>query len=84
MQVKVYFSDYFNVKGIVIEKGIKFNDNDVLNSAQVAVIDNNTKNKLFSGEENPIGKIIFINKKPLITMKSLSYRNQQISLTGIG
>jgi len=25
-----------------------------------------------------------INKKPLITMKSLSYRNQQISLTGIG
>lgn len=64
-QVQGVGSDYFNVKGIGIEKGIKFNDNDVLNSAQVAVIDNNTKNKLFSGEENPIGKIIFINKKPL-------------------
>lgn len=64
-QVKGVGGDFFDVKGIGIKDGIKFNEEDVKNSTQVAVIDKNTQDKLFTNNENPIGKIIFINKKPL-------------------
>lgn len=64
-QVKGVGEDYFNVKGLEIESGNIFNDNDVINSSQVAVIDNNTRNKLFVDNEEPLGQVIFINKIPL-------------------
>lgn len=64
-QVKGVGDDFFEVKGIAVKNGIKFNKKDVRESAQVAVIDKNTQDKLFTNNENPIGKIIFINKKPL-------------------
>lgn len=64
-QIKGVGYEFFNVKGIEIEKGNKFYEKDIRNSSQVAVIDKNTQNKLFPNGENPIGKILFINKKPL-------------------
>lgn len=64
-QVKGVGYEFFDVKGIEIAKGNKFYQKDVHNSAQVAVIDKNTQNKLFPNGEDPIGKILFINKKPL-------------------
>lgn len=64
-QVKGVGEDFFNVKGLEIESGNIFNVNDVINSSQVAVIDNNTRNKLFVDNEEPLGQVIFINKIPL-------------------
>ena len=53
-----------DVNGLKIEDGRIYDDDEVLNSASVALIDQNTKNSLFANE-NPIGKIILFNKKPL-------------------
>ena len=64
-QIKGVGSEFFDVKGIEIGSGNKFYDKDIKSSAQVAVIDKNTQKKLFTMNEDPIGKIIFINKKPL-------------------
>lgn len=64
-QVKGVGYEFFDVKGIDIAKGNKFYQKDIKNSSQVAVIDKNTQNKLFPNGEDPIGKILFINKKPL-------------------
>jgi len=54
----------FDVNGLKLEEGRIYDDDEVLNSASVALIDQNTKNSLFANE-NPIGKIILFNKKPL-------------------
>ena len=54
----------FDVNGLKLEDGRIYDDDEVLNSASVALIDQNTKNRLFANE-NPIGKIILFNKKPL-------------------
>ncbi|WP_107797165.1 MacB family efflux pump subunit [Campylobacter concisus] len=54
----------FDVNGLKLEEGRIYDDDEVLNSASVALIDQNTKNRLFANE-NPIGKIILFNKKPL-------------------
>lgn len=64
-QVKGVGYEFFDVKGIEIAKGNKFYQKDIKNNSQVAVIDKNTQNKLFPNDEDPIGKILFINKKPL-------------------
>lgn len=64
-QVKGVGYEFFDVKGIDIAKGNKFYQKDIKNNSQVAVIDKNTQNKLFPNGEDPIGKILFINKKPL-------------------
>ena len=54
----------FDVNGLKLEEGRIYDEDEVLNSASVALIDQNTKNRLFANE-NPIGKIILFNKKPL-------------------
>lgn len=64
-QVKGVGYEFFDVKGIEIAKGNKFYQKDIKNNSQIAVIDKNTQNKLFPNGEDPIGKILFINKKPL-------------------
>lgn len=64
-QVKGVGSEYFDVKGYQIEKGRIFSENEVDNNAQVAVIDNNTRKKLFPDGSNPINKVFLINKVPL-------------------
>lgn len=64
-QVKGVGSEFFKVKGLNIEEGNYFYNNDVLESNQVAIIDQQTKKQIFLDNENPIGQIIFINKIPL-------------------
>ena len=54
---------YFRVKGYEIAEGIAFTADDVKQQAQVVVIDQNTRKKLF-GTEDPIGKILFIGTLP--------------------
>mgnify|MGYP000911523332 FL=1 len=54
----------FDVNGLKLEDGRIYDDDEVLNSASVALIDQNTKNSIFKNDD-PIGKIILFNKKPL-------------------
>lgn len=52
------------VSGIEVEQGRNFNDDDIINSASVVIIDPNTK-KTFFKNTNPIGSTIFFAGKPL-------------------
>ena len=56
---------FFDVKGLKIDKGRLFNEDDVKNNASMVVIDPNTKDKLFPDDNNPLNKIILFNKQPL-------------------
>lgn len=64
-QINGVNEQYFDVKGLKIDKGRFFNNDDVKNNRSVVVIDPNTQKKLFPYGDNPIGKVIVLNKKPL-------------------
>lgn len=64
-QISGVNEQYFDVKGLKINKGRFFNHDDVQNNQSVVVIDPNTQKKLFPNGENPLGKVIVLNKKPL-------------------
>lgn len=63
-QVQGVGEQYFNVKGLKQAEGRFFTIDDITESEQVAVIDENTLKDVFNNQ-NPIGKVIIINKKPL-------------------
>ncbi|MCZ6167891.1 MacB family efflux pump subunit [Campylobacter ureolyticus] len=52
------------VNGIEIRTGRSFELSDIANSSSVVIIDQNTKNSFFK-DEDPLGKNIFFNQKPL-------------------
>lgn len=52
------------VNGIEIQTGRSFELSDIANSNSVVIIDQNTKNSFFK-DEDPLGKNIFFNQKPL-------------------
>ena len=56
---------YFDVRGLKLESGRLFDEADVKEDAQVVVIDQNTKEKLFGLDVNPLGKTVLVNKRPL-------------------
>ena len=56
---------YFDVRGLKLESGRLFDESDVKEDAQVVVIDQNTKAKLFGTDVNPLGKTVLFNKRPL-------------------
>lgn len=56
--------DSLAVNGITLQSGRTFSADDIENSRAVVIIDQNAKNELFS-DENPIGKTIFFNRRPL-------------------
>ena len=56
---------YFDVRGLELESGRLFDEADVKEDAQVVVIDQNTKEKLFGTDVNPLGKTVLFNKRPL-------------------
>ncbi len=56
---------YFDVRGLKLESGRLFDEGDVKEDAQVVVIDQNTKEKLFGADVNPLGKTVLFNKRPL-------------------
>ncbi|MDO4641518.1 MAG: MacB family efflux pump subunit [Neisseria sp.] len=57
---------YFDVRGFELDKGRLFDKDDVKDNAQVVVIDQNIKKKLFGDGEDPLGKTILFKKRPLI------------------
>ena len=56
--------DSLAVNGITLQRGRTFSADDIENSRAVVIIDQNAKNELFA-DENPIGKTIFFNRRPL-------------------
>jgi macrolide transport system ATP-binding/permease protein len=61
--IKGVGDQYFDVKGIPLVQGRFFSVEDVAKNSSVAVIDENTEETVFGGE-NPIGKVFLFNKKP--------------------
>ena len=57
---------YFRVKDITIEMGRALMARDINTLAQVAVIDQNTKKKLFPHGEDPIGRTILAGNVPIV------------------
>ncbi|WP_411705860.1 MacB family efflux pump subunit [Edaphovirga cremea] len=55
---------YFQVRGYTIDQGMAFNRASVDNLMQEAVIDENTRDKLFLNGENPIGQVILLGSLP--------------------
>lgn len=55
---------YFDVRGLKLETGRLFDENDVKEDAQVVVIDQNVKDKLFA-DSNPLGQTVLFGKRPL-------------------
>ncbi|MDO4433224.1 MAG: MacB family efflux pump subunit [Alysiella sp.] len=56
---------YFDVRGLKLNRGRLFDAADVKENAQVVVIDDNTAKKLFPEGEDPLGKIVLLQKRPL-------------------
>jgi macrolide transport system ATP-binding/permease protein len=56
---------YFRVHHVEVTQGQAFSSTDTGELAQVAVIDETTRQKLFVAGEDPIGRVIFLNKMPV-------------------
>jgi macrolide transport system ATP-binding/permease protein len=56
---------YFRVHNFQVTKGQVFSEEDTLQLAQVAVIDENTLQKLFAGGEDPVGQVVFLGRMPV-------------------
>ena len=68
-------ADYFDVRGVKITDGRAFSKDDEQNLSSVALIDENTQKSLFGENENPIGKVILFNKKPLKIIGTVELSN---------
>ena len=56
---------YFRVSGTTLIEGVGFTDDDVTGITQDAVIDTTGRDTLFPGGEDPLGKVITVNRIPL-------------------
>ncbi|TFY88196.1 MacB family efflux pump subunit [Pseudomonas nabeulensis] len=63
-QVNGVSDRYFKVKGLKLEAGIAFSENDARRQAQVVVIDHNTRNRLFGPNVDPLGQVILVGNLP--------------------
>ncbi len=59
---------FFQVRGMKIAQGIAFGPDEVRRQAQVAVIDQNTRRKLFPTNPNPLGEVIFVDNLPCVVI----------------
>jgi len=56
---------FFDVRGLKIDSGRLFTQEDVHDVASVVVIDPNTRSKLFPNGVNPLGRVILFRRQPL-------------------
>ncbi|MGR3908277.1 MacB family efflux pump subunit [Burkholderia sp. SR8] len=59
---------FFQARGMHLALGIAFDDDAVRRQAQVAVIDQNTRRKLFGTTGNPIGAVILVDNVPCVVI----------------
>jgi len=59
---------YFQVRGMSLAQGVGFGPDDVRRQAQVAVIDQNTRRKLFGATRNPLGEVILLDNLPCVVI----------------
>ena len=71
---------FVRVRGQVLAQGAFFSRYDVERQAQVAVIDENMRKKLFPSWEDPIGKVILVGPMPAIVVAVI--KNAQTSFGG--
>lgn len=76
---------YFRVKDISIETGRALLERDIKTLSQVAVIDQNTKKKLFPNGENPIGQTILAGNVPVSIVgiaaeKESAFKDQNLNV----
>jgi macrolide transport system ATP-binding/permease protein len=57
--------NYDRVRGYEMDQGIWFNQRSVQSRDQDAIIDNNTRDKLFPNGEDPLGKVILLGSVPV-------------------
>ena len=63
--------DIFRVYGYEVEKGRLFNKQEVDTNAQVVVIDQNTAQNFFKGQD-PLGKTLLVNSMPMVIIGVLA------------
>jgi macrolide transport system ATP-binding/permease protein len=56
---------YFRVHNFEVTEGQVFSADDTRELAQVAVIDETTRQKLFAGGEDPVGQVVFLGRMPV-------------------
>jgi len=76
---------YFRVKDIAIEKGRTLLERDIKTLSQVAVIDQNTKKKLFPNGNNPVGQTILAGNVPVVVVgvaaeKDSAFKDQNLNV----
>ncbi|RKP46969.1 MacB family efflux pump subunit [Trinickia fusca] len=59
---------FFDVRGIRMAQGIGFSEDNMRRQAQVAVIDQNTRRKLFGTSRNPLGEVILVDNLPCVVI----------------
>ncbi|MCF7694560.1 MacB family efflux pump subunit [Mycetohabitans sp. B2] len=59
---------YFQVRGIKLTQGVGFGPDGVRRQAQVVVIDQNTRRKLFGADSNPLGEVILVDNLPCVVI----------------
>ncbi|RQR59587.1 MacB family efflux pump subunit [Burkholderia sp. Bp9125] len=59
---------FFQVRGMRMAQGVAFGADEVRRQAQVAVIDQNARRKLFGANRNPIGEVILIGSLPCVVI----------------
>ncbi len=56
---------YLNIRDWKLQSGISFTDDDVATSSKVCLLGQTVVNNIFTGGENPVGKVIRFKKIPL-------------------
>lgn len=56
--------DYFNVYGMTISQGTRFNSEQLTERAQVVVLDENSKRQLFPNKRQVVGEVILVGNVP--------------------
>jgi macrolide transport system ATP-binding/permease protein len=58
-------AQYFRVKAVTIARGVAFDETAVSDRAQAAVVDDNTRAKLFPHGEDPLGQVVLLGTVPV-------------------
>ncbi|WP_175887746.1 MacB family efflux pump subunit [Burkholderia contaminans] len=59
---------FFQARGMRFAQGVAFDEDAVRRQVQVAVIDQNTRRKLFGATRNPIGEVILVDNVPCVVI----------------